>query len=105
MTKKIKTTYDKFLEKLSPKDIQEFEQDYESLLICELILAVMHEDGITVRKLAKEAGLSPTIIQGVRSGTRRISAQSLLKIFKGLGYDVFAKRDNHIIQLNNDNKK
>lgn len=105
MTKKVQSTYDKFVEKLTPKQLQEFEQEYESLVLSELILAAMDEDGITVRKLAEEAGVSPTIIQGAKAGTRKISAISLLKIFKGLGYDLFAKRNNKIIQLSNKSPK
>lgn len=104
MNKKVKSTYDRLVEKLSPEKLKEMEQDYENLLLSEIILATMNEDGITVRKLAEEAGISPTIIQGVRSGTRKISAQSLFKIFKGLGYNLIAERDGKIIHLANSKK-
>ena len=103
MAKKIKSTYDKLIEKLSPQELEEFERDYENLIISELILAAMHKDGITVRRLAQEAGISPTIIQGVRSGNRRISAVSLIKIFNGLGYTLQAEKNGEIIPLNNKN--
>lgn len=99
MTKKIKSTYDKLVEKLSSTKLQELEKDYENLLLSELVLAAMHEDKITIRKLAEEAGVSPTIIQGVRSGTRQISAQSLFRIFKGLGYNLLAERNGKVIYL------
>jgi len=104
MTKKMQSTHDELIEKLSPTELQKMEQDYENLLLSEIILAAMHEDGITVRKLAEEAGISPTIIQGVRTGTRKISAQSLFKIFKGLGYSLFAERDGQVIHLSNNKK-
>ena len=52
-----------------------------------MLIAIMQEDDTTVRKLAKEADVSPTIIQGIRSGTRKhVSMQSFFKILKGLGY-------------------
>lgn len=99
----MKSTYDKLIEKLSPQELEEFERDYENLLISELILAAMHRDGITVRRLAEEAGISPTIIQGIRSGKRRISAASLIKIFNGLGYTLQAERNGEVIPLTNKN--
>lgn len=105
MNKKMKSSYDELIEKLSPRELEEFERDYENLLIPELILAAMHKDGITVRRLAKEAGVSPTIIQGIRSGTRRISAASLIKIFNGLGYTLQAQRDGEVIALSTKNNR
>lgn len=95
----MKSSYDKLIEKLNIQELADFERDYESLLISELILAAMHKDGITVRRLAEEAGVSPTIIQGIRSGKRRISAVSLIKIFNGLGYTLQAERNGEIIPL------
>lgn len=51
---KIKSTYEKLIEKLNPQELREFEQDYQNLLISELNLAMMHKDYITARKLAQE---------------------------------------------------
>ena len=43
----------------------------------------MAKDNVSVRKLAKIAGVSPTIIQAMRSGTKKdFSMQSFFKILK-----------------------
>ncbi|TET05761.1 XRE family transcriptional regulator [Candidatus Dependentiae bacterium] len=90
MTKKIKSTCDKFVESLSPKKRKEFFEEYQELLLSELLLAAMEQDEISVRKLAKLAGVSPTIVQAMRSGTKKdFSMKSFFKILKGLGCKRF----------------
>ncbi|HLG29953.1 MAG TPA: helix-turn-helix transcriptional regulator, partial [Candidatus Brocadiales bacterium] len=62
----------------------------------ELILALMEDDDISVRKLAKMAGVSPTVVQAMRSGEKDdFSMQSFFKILKGLGCKKL------IVQINN----
>lgn len=42
-------------------------------------------DNISVRELAKTAELSPTIIQGIKSGARKnVRVQSFFKLLRGL---------------------
>jgi len=90
MTKKVKSTSDKFVESLSPKQRKEFFEEYRELLLSELLLAAMEQDEISVRKLAKLAGVSPTIVQAMRSGTKKdFSMKSFFKILKGLGCKRF----------------
>ncbi|MEX0848761.1 MAG: helix-turn-helix domain-containing protein [Candidatus Dependentiae bacterium] len=51
-----------------------------------MIAAAIESDEVSMHKLARAAGLSPTIVQSVKSGTRKnVSAQSLFKILRGLG--------------------
>jgi len=52
---KIKSTYDEFVESLSEKEKKEFEQEYRELVLSELLIALMEEDNISVKKLVKEA--------------------------------------------------
>lgn len=86
MTKKIKSTCDEFIESLSPKEKKAFDEEYKELLFSELLLAAMEHDDVSVRKLAKLAGVSPTVVQAMRSGTKKdFSMQSFFKILKGLG--------------------
>lgn len=86
MIKKVKSTADKFVESLTPKQKKEFFEEYRELLLSELLLAAMEQDEISVRKLAKLAGVSPTIVQAMRSGTKKdFSMKSFFKILKGLG--------------------
>lgn len=93
MTKKIKSTYDKYVESLSSKERERFEQGYKDLLLSELLIALMEQDGISVRKLAKAAGISPSNIQGIRSGEKEnITMRSFLRIMKALGCTLVATK-------------
>jgi len=93
MSKKQKSTYDKFVESMAPKERKKFEEGYKDFLLSEMLIAVMEQDGISVRELAKEAGVSPTIIQGIRSGAREnITFKSILKILNALGYKLKAEK-------------
>ena len=65
--KNAKSEYDREME--SPKFRKLFEREYGELLLSELILAMMDEDKVSVRKLAKEIGIAPSVLQSVRSGT------------------------------------
>lgn len=86
MTKKMKSTSEEFVESLSPQERKKFDEEYRDLLLSELLLAAMEQDDISVRKLAKMAGVSPTVVQAMKSGTKDdFSLQSFFKILKGLG--------------------
>jgi len=95
MSKKQKSTYDRFVESMTPKERKKFEEGYKEFLISEMLIAAMEQDGVSVRALAKEAGVSPTIVQGIRSGTREnVTFNSVLKILKALGYNLKAEKEN-----------
>jgi hypothetical protein len=86
MTKKIQSTVGELLESLTPEERKKFDEEYRELLLSELLLAAMAKDNISVRKLAKMAGVSPTIVQAMRSGSKTdFSMQSFFKVLKGLG--------------------
>ncbi len=86
MTKKIKSTIQEFVDSLGPKELKKYKEERQEFVLSELILAAMEKDNISVRKLAKLAGVSPTIVQAMRSGTKKdFTLQSFLKILKGLG--------------------
>lgn len=86
MTKKIESTFERFIESLSPEERKQYDAEYREFLLSELILAAMAKDNVSVRKLAKMAGVSPTIVQAMRSGTKTdFSMQSFFKILRGLG--------------------
>lgn len=83
--KKTKSSYDEFMETLTPKEKAEYREEYRELLLSEMLLALMAGDDISVRKLAKEANVSPTIVQGIRSGTgQNVTVKSLVKILRAL---------------------
>jgi hypothetical protein len=100
MTKKIKSTYDKLMESMTPKEKKEYETELKDFIISELVLAAMEEDSISVRKLAKLAGVSPTIVQEMRSGVKKsFNTDSFFKVLKGLGYNLFLERNGHVTPL------
>lgn len=56
MNKKIKSTSEKFLESLNPKQLKEFNEGYKSFVLYELILALMEHDKVSVQRLTKIVG-------------------------------------------------
>ena len=100
MSKKVKSTYDKLIESMTPKEKKEFEQGYKEHLLSELLIALMNQDGISVRRLAKAAGISPSLIQGIRSGEKEnITMRSFLRIMKALGSSVVVKKNNAVFPM------
>lgn len=87
------STYDEFMQELSPKDLKSYKKGYQEFLLSELVLAAMEEDDISVRELAKAAGISPTIVQEVRAGKRKnLTLQSFLKLLDALGYSFVLEK-------------
>ncbi|MDR1287606.1 MAG: XRE family transcriptional regulator [Treponema sp.] len=62
----METTFDKFINK-DPQEREIFEKEYNDFLISEFVLQKMEEENISIRTLAKNAGVSPTAIQKMRS--------------------------------------
>ena len=101
MIRKKTSTYERFLSTLTKKQKNEFELEYEELSISEMLIAAMNIDNISVRKLAEISDISPTIIQEVRSGSRKnVSVKSFFKILQGMGYTLFAEKDGTRLMLN-----
>lgn len=100
MSKKNKSTYDTFVDSLTSRQKKDFDEGYQELLVSEMLIAMMNQDGISVRKLAEKSGISPTIIQEIRSGSRQnVSMKSFIKILQGLGYDIVAERKGSRVSL------
>ena len=78
---------------LYPSFKQTFEASYQELLFSELIIAIMERDNKSVRKLAAETNLSPSVIQDLRSGKQTdIKVTNLLKIAHVLGYKLVLEK-------------
>ena len=87
MKKKTKSTYEKFIEDEKQKSL--LDSEYKELLVSELLIAVMEKDHLSVRKLALAAGVSPTIIQALKSGTKKnITIDTLSRILDVIGYQI-----------------
>lgn len=83
----IKSSYEELIE--DPKQKELLEKEYKELLISELIIAVIKRDELSVRRLAKDAGVSPTIIQELKSGRRtNITLNTFNKVLNALGYQI-----------------
>jgi len=83
--KQSKSTVERFLENPEQKKI--FDKEHNEFLLSELIIALMEEDLISVRKLAQAAGVSPTVIQSIRSGKKKnLTLSTVASIANALGY-------------------
>lgn len=55
----------------------------------------MEEDHLSIRKLAKEAGVSPSLIQDLRSGKKdNLTFKSFSHIVEALGYNIVLEKRN-----------
>ncbi len=82
---------------------QAYEQSYKELLFSELLISVMEADDKSVRGLAKEAQLSPSVIQDIRSGKQHdIKASNLIKIANAFGYEVILQKGNERLALHDE---
>ena len=98
MTKKQLSTFDREMSDSSFK--AEFTKEYKEFLLSELIIALMQEDNKSVRKLALEVGLSPTVIQKLRSGKQTdVKLRNFIKITHACGFHIVLQKGNKRIAL------
>lgn len=96
--KKSKSTYQKEMQ--DPKFRKIFEREYAELLLSELILAMMEEDKVSVRKLAKEVGIALSVLQSVRSGKHsNMTLKNFIKLITALGGEVTIRRGKEYIPI------
>lgn len=80
-----------------------YEQHYKELLFSERLISIMEDDDKSVRDLAKEAGISPSVIQDLRSGKQAdIRVSNLIKIAKSFGYELVLQRGEERLALHDD---
>jgi len=100
MTKPKKTisTYEREMKNARFK--KAFEKSYKEFLLSELLIAIMEEDEISVRDLAREVGLSPTIIQKIRSGKQDdLKISNFVSIVQACGYKVILEKNDERIEI------
>ena len=84
----METTYDKYINN-NPKRKERFEKEYNEFLLSEFVLEKMEEEKISVRTLAQKAGVSPTVIQKIRSqNAERINFRTFTNVINSLGYKI-----------------
>ncbi len=87
MKKKIKSTYNQITHDKKRK--ANIDKEYQELLISELLIAAMAQDDVSVRDLAKEAGVSPTIIQELKTKKRKnITLDTFNRVLNAIGYQI-----------------
>lgn len=98
MSKKSISTFER--EMKNEKFKKAFEKSYKELLLSELLIAIMENDEKSVRKLAKEVGISPTIIQKIRSGEQEdIKVSNFVNIAHACGYKVIIEKENERFEI------
>jgi DNA-binding Xre family transcriptional regulator len=89
--KTMTSTFDEFIS--DPKRKEEFDKEYNEFLLSEFVLEKKKKKKISVRTLAKRAGVSPTIIQKIRSkGAERINFRTFTTVLNTLGYKISIER-------------
>jgi transcriptional regulator with XRE-family HTH domain len=84
----METTFDKFINN-DPDEKKKFEKEYNYFLLSEFILEKMEEENISVRALAKKAGVSPTVIQKLRGkNAEKITFSTFTSVLNSLGYEI-----------------
>lgn len=97
---KVKSTFEEHMEAKTPEERRAFEEGYRDFVLSELLLAAMEEDEVSVRELAKIAGVSPTIVQQMKSGSKNsFNTKSFFKVLKGLGYNFFLEKNGEFVAL------
>jgi len=87
------STFEEFIQ--DPIQKEKFEKEYNKFLLSEFLLEAMEENHISVRKLAQKSGISPSIIQNIRSEkTTNVTLNTVVSLAVSLGYRLtFEKVD------------
>ena len=81
------STFDRIMK--DPKRRRKFGRKYRSFLLSEVIHGLMEKEGKSVRALAREVGISPTVIHDMRTGGRtNVTLRSFLGVVSALGGQV-----------------
>src|SRR5690348_10229681 len=98
------STFDRKMK--NPKFKKAFEAGYNELLFSELMIAIMEDDDISIRELAKEAQISPSVIQDLRSGKQHdIKVSNLIKLAHIFGYALILQKGKKRLRFQAQKKK
>lgn len=90
--KKYLSTYERLINE-DPNFEKDLNKRYKEFILSELIIAIMQEDHISIRKLAKEACVSPSLIQDLRTGKREnLTLKNFSNIMDALGYNLILEK-------------
>ena len=98
MNKKTLSTFEREMQ--DDKFRESFKKGYREFSLSEILTDLMKESYKTVRGLAQEVGLSPTIIQKVRSGEQQdLKISNFLAIAEVCGYHLCLEKREKRIEL------
>jgi hypothetical protein len=98
MSKKILSTFEREMQ--DDEFRESFEKGYREFSLSEILMGLMKENHKTVRGLAHEVGLSPSIIQKVRSGEQQdLKISNFLTIAAACGYHLCLEKGKKRIEL------
>lgn len=98
MAKPHLSTFEREMQNAAFRD--EFEKGYGEFLLSETIFVMMKEAHKSVRKLASETDLSPTVIQNIKSGIQEdMKLKNFINISHACGYKLILEKQNQRISL------
>ncbi|MFI5342639.1 MAG: helix-turn-helix domain-containing protein [Chlamydiales bacterium] len=90
--KEYSSTYERLIHE-NPDFKKSLDKKYREFILSELLIALMQEDHISIRKLAEEAGVSPSLIQDLRSGKKdNLTFRNFSNIADALGYNIILEK-------------
>ena len=93
MKNSTKSTYETVMEKISTTEKRKFRREYQELLFSEMLQALIEQDKISLKNLAKAAGVDQTTIKEFCAGTQTdLSMQHFIKILNALGCSLIAEK-------------
>ena len=99
MSKRKLSTFEREMQ--DPNFKREFEFEYTEFMLSELLIALMELNQKSVRQLAAEVDLSPTVIQNIRSGTKKdIKLSNFINISQAFGYHLILEKGRQRIRIN-----
>ncbi len=98
MSKSKLSTFEQEMQNVKFK--KEFEEGYEEFLWAEFLIDLMEENGHSIRGLARQVGISPTIIQNLRAGRQTdLKVSNLISIAAACGYHLVLQKGQRYIAL------
>lgn len=98
MSKKQPSTFEREMQNASFRE--QFEEEYSEFVLAETIKSLMESGHKSVRTLAKESGLSPTVIQNMRSGQQEdVKLRNFINISHACGYKIILEKNDERIAL------
>lgn len=98
MNKKALSTFEQEMQNSEFK--ADFERGYKDFALAEILISLMKENQKTTRGLAEEVGVSPTIIQKVKSGRQNnLKITNFLNIAEACGYHLYLEKGDKRIEI------